>query len=96
MAEEHFFSTLATVHVSQDGEVYQGFDKLEQLNSFKMRKTFWDDESDTCHGKVCLYPGLGQGCQLINSMLLVNDGTMSHRPRRPCEISKILKERRYP
>ena len=30
----------------------QRFDHLDQLNSFKMRKTFWQHEYKTCHGQV--------------------------------------------
>lgn len=52
MAVEHFFSTLATVNVDHKGHISQDFDQLEQINSFRMRKTFWQAEFKTCHGQV--------------------------------------------
>jgi len=52
VAVEHFFSTLATVNVDHKGHISQDFDQLEQINSFRMRKTFWQAEFKTCHGQV--------------------------------------------
>jgi len=52
VAVEHFFSTLATIQVDHKGHISQEFDQLDQLNSFKMRKTFWHQEFKTCHGQV--------------------------------------------
>merc|ERR1719233_1236269 len=52
VAVEHFFPTLATIQVDHKGHVSQDFDQMEQLNSFKMRKTFWHEEFKTCHGQV--------------------------------------------
>jgi len=51
VAVEHFWSTLAIVKIGQDGEVSQDFSKLEELNKFKMRKTFWWQNGETCHGE---------------------------------------------
>ena len=57
--EEHFLQTLATLslhtEVTEDTEaVAQNLaeDWLRDLNSFKQRKTFWNDGRRSCHGKV--------------------------------------------
>ena len=55
VAEEHFFPTLATIKENHNGEINQDFDQLEELNSFKMRKTFWREEYKTCQGQVCTF-----------------------------------------
>lgn len=52
VAVEHFFPTLATIQVDYKGHISQEFDQMEQLNSFRMRKTFWHQEFKTCHGQV--------------------------------------------
>jgi hypothetical protein len=52
VAVEHFFPTLATIQVDYKGHISQEFDQMEQLNSFRMRKTFWHSEFKTCHGQV--------------------------------------------
>ena len=51
VAVEHFYSTLATITVSDEG-IQQRFDHLDQLNMFKMRKTFWSANYHDCHGEV--------------------------------------------
>ena len=51
VAVEHFYSTMATVSMEGD-KVIQTFDNMEQLNKFKMRKTFWEGEYRDCHGKI--------------------------------------------
>ena len=57
--EEHFLQTLATLslhtEVTEDtAAVTQNLaeDWLRELNSFKQRKTFWNDGERRCHGKV--------------------------------------------
>ena len=57
--EEHFLQTLATLslhtEVTEDtAAVTQNLaeDWLRDLNSFKQRKTFWNDGERRCHGKV--------------------------------------------
>ena len=49
VAVEHFYSTLATVDRETETQSERG---LEELNKFKMRKTFWAGEYRDCHGEV--------------------------------------------
>ena len=57
VAVEHFYSTLATVHMEtyeQQARVVQRLSErhIEELNMFKMRATFWAGEYSHCQGKV--------------------------------------------
>lgn len=57
VAVEHFYSTLATVHMEtyeQQGRVVQTLSErhIEELNMFKMRATFWAGEYSDCQGEV--------------------------------------------
>ena len=49
VAVEHFYSTLATVDWQSNTQTYQ---HLQDLNKFKMRKTFWAGNYSDCHGEV--------------------------------------------
>jgi len=51
VAVEHFWPTLAIVKIGQDGVVSQDFAMIEELNKFKMRKTFWWQNGESCHGE---------------------------------------------
>jgi len=51
VAVEHFWPTLAIVKIGKDGVVSQDFSMIEELNKFKMRKTFWWQNGESCHGE---------------------------------------------
>ena len=49
VAVEHFYSTLATVDRQTNTQTNRD---LEDLNKFKMRKTFWAGDYSDCQGEV--------------------------------------------